>query len=399
MMRKMFSCLLACALLLSLLAVNAGAVSNPNTSKETARTLIPENVATIIATYFLRDAQTIPDNAWSDNTSISNTVTMYDTTGDVSAYSFELETSGHDSGYIVVSAYPDTPCTILEFSDTAEPLYTQISSSKSDTIIYTGGLNYFKALTSDSVVSVDGTILNKEEVSTPLADSRSESNLSKGSSSTQRTISDPITWAENEYGGTYTAKEWKNAFENYCKFRKMSEFNPVDGVNYSEHCGPTAITNLIEIVARYRNYSGVPYDNISSVFSKVAEYGESKFYFINGTGAYFESSASYLKGSFSLFSIQTSSRRYEEKQITYNNIKTEINNYNPLLIGLRYDSTYGNHFVAGYAYTLLTGTGSSSELAFVKIADGWSSKGRYLAIDDEHTSFYTMDAVSILSLG
>lgn len=50
MMRKMFSCLLACALLLSLLAVNAGAVSNPNTSKETARTLIPENVATIIAT-------------------------------------------------------------------------------------------------------------------------------------------------------------------------------------------------------------------------------------------------------------------------------------------------------------------------------------------------------------
>ena len=167
MMRKMFSCLLACALLLSLLAVNAGAVSNPNTSKETARTLIPENVATIIATYFLRDAQTIPDNAWSDNTSISNTVTMYDTTGDVSAYSFELETSGHDAGYIVVSAYPDTPCTILEFSDTAEPLYTQISSSKSDTIIYTGGLNYFKALTSDSVVSVDGTILNKEEVSTP----------------------------------------------------------------------------------------------------------------------------------------------------------------------------------------------------------------------------------------
>ena len=100
MMRKMFSCLLACALLLSLLAVNAGAVSNPNTSKETARTLIPENVATIIATYFLRDAQTIPDNAWSDNTSISNTVTMYDTTGDVSAYSFELETSGHDAGYI-----------------------------------------------------------------------------------------------------------------------------------------------------------------------------------------------------------------------------------------------------------------------------------------------------------
>ena len=70
MIRKMFSCLLACALLLSLLAVNAGAVSNPNTSKETARTLIPENVATIIATYFLRDAQTIPDNAWSDNTSI-----------------------------------------------------------------------------------------------------------------------------------------------------------------------------------------------------------------------------------------------------------------------------------------------------------------------------------------
>lgn len=392
MIRKMFSCLLACALLLSLLAFNAGAVSNPNTSKETARTLIPENVATIIATYFLRDAQTIPDNAWSDNTSISNTVTMYDTTGDVSAYSFELETAGTDAGYIVVSAYPDTPNTILEFSETAEPVYKQLTSSKNDTIVYTGGLNYFKSVTSDSLLSVDGIIIDKQKVSTPLTDSRSVLSTDK-----RGTISDPFTWAENVYGGTYTAKEWKNAFENYCQFRTTREFNTVNGVSYSGHCGPTAITNLLEIVARYRNYNGVPYNDIASVFSKIAEYGKSKNYFENGIGTYFDDSASYIKESFSLFSIQTSTRTYDSNEITYNNIKSEINGYNPLLIGLYKDDTYKDHFVAGYAYTLLTG--ENKELAFVKIADGHSSKGRYLPIDRTLVGFYTMDAVSILSLG
>lgn len=294
MIRKLLSYLLACSLLLSLLAVSVSAVNSKTSAQtEEASLLIPENVATIIATYFLRDAQSIPDNTWTDTTSISNVVTMYDTTGAISAYSFELETAGTDAGYIVVSAYPDTPNTILEFSETAEPVYKQLTSSKNDTIVYTGGLNYFKSITSDSLLSVDGTIIDKQKVSTSLTDSRNVLSTYK-----RGTISDPFTWAENVYGGTYTAKEWKNAFENYCQFRTTREFNTVNGVSYSGHCGPTAITNLLEIVARYRNYNGVPYNDIASVFSKIAEYGKSKNYFENGIGTYFDDSASYIKKVF-----------------------------------------------------------------------------------------------------
>ena len=82
---------------------------------------IPENVAEIIASFFVRDFQSMPDTMWTSETEIANVVTMYDVDGSVSAYSCELETAGDETGYVVKSAYPDSENVILEFSDTAAP--------------------------------------------------------------------------------------------------------------------------------------------------------------------------------------------------------------------------------------------------------------------------------------
>ena len=90
--------------------------------------------------------------------------------------------------------------------------------------------------------------------------------------------------------------------------------------------GPTAITNLIEIVARYRGYDGVPYNNINQVFSQVANLGINEGYFINGTHTYFDGSDIYTEESFGLFGITTSVSRVP---ITYSNVKNAINGYNP----------------------------------------------------------------------
>lgn len=401
MIKKIGACILSLAVMVSTLTVAVGAVSPASEASQDG--LIPENVAYIMATYFVRDAQTMEDSKWNDNTEISDTVTMYDTDGQVSAYSFELETNGKDAGYIVVSAYRDVESKILEFSDTAEPVYEALDLVKEDTVVYTGGLNYFKKVDAGRLISVDGNVVKSEEVSTPLQDSRDAMYRAQPQQpfATTSEIDDPVAWAKSEYGGTFTATEWKNAFENYCKFRTMDTFSQVNGVNYSNHCGPTAITNLLEIVARYRGYSGVPYNNITQVFSQVAQLGISKGYFINNVYTGFDTSTAYVKECFSLYSINTS---VTNKKINYNNVKTAINGYNPLFIALQSHGIYGSHFVAGYAYTCFTNE-SGKVASFIKIADGWNSSGRYLPLTASNpnstllSGLRSMDVISILSLG
>ena len=86
MIKKIGACILSLAMMVSTLTVAVGAVSPASEASQDG--LIPENVAYIMATYFVRDAQTMEDSKWNDDTEISDTVTMYDTDGQVSAYSF-----------------------------------------------------------------------------------------------------------------------------------------------------------------------------------------------------------------------------------------------------------------------------------------------------------------------
>ena len=116
MRKKLVACFLSVSLVVSLLSFPASAANVSSSSS------IPENVAEIIASYFVDDYSTMPDSKWTTDTVIVDTVTMYDVDGAVSAYSFELGTYGVDTGYVVVSAYPDVEHVILEFSDSAEPI-------------------------------------------------------------------------------------------------------------------------------------------------------------------------------------------------------------------------------------------------------------------------------------
>lgn len=201
MKRKLLSCLLSLVLVTSLLTVSASAVNDSSLSSTTSSTSIPENVAEIIAGYFIQDMLSMPDITWSEETSIVNSQTMYAPDGEISAYSFELQTNGSDNGYVVVSAYPDIENGILEFSDESTPVYESFNLDANDDIIYTGNLNYFKsAKDSNLVTAIDGTTLLKKDVSEPLEASR---NTSSAQTQADYPISDPIVWANEHYGGPY----------------------------------------------------------------------------------------------------------------------------------------------------------------------------------------------------
>lgn len=392
---KFLSWLLTIALAISLLTVSASAASTSSRLSEALSTTISEEVAEIMAGYFVRDMRSMPDTAWTADTIVANTTTMYAPNGEVSAYTFELQTNGTDTGYIVVSAYPDVENKILEFSDETAPIYDNLNLSTNDTVVYSGNLNYFKATkNSNLLTTIDGITINKESAPTPLQELRNTSYLP-----TQTRISypitDPIDWANKYYGGPYEAVEWKNPFENNCKFRRADTY-----ASYKQHCVPVAITNLIEIVGDYRNYSNVTSKSGTmglGIFGPVVKLGLDKGYYENSSSGGTDGSfvSTYIKESFSLFKISTSITTYDS--ITYSRVKNAIDAYKPICILLNDHTYYGRHAVTGYAYTYLQNQSNSTYRGFVKIADGLESSGRYLPT--ANLVYDTMHVITIGSLG
>lgn len=372
MKKRLFSLLVTMVMVFSILPVSSQA-TNVNSASES--NIIPQNVAEIIALYFLRDAVLLPGISWNSSTEISSCEIMYNTIGNISAYSFELSTGTVDSGYIVISAYPDVPNVILEFSDEATPLYDSLNLQPGDTIIYTGMLNYYKDDGSPLLQTVDNERIAISEIPTPLESSRSVSNLSIMPQS-KYPIEDPYEWADTYYDGPFVySGESINEFENYCHFRRTSNFS-----GYYNNCAPTAITNLIEMLGEYHSYSKIENDTYQKIYKNVATYGINEGYYVNdeknGT-TYWSTLNEYIEGAFDLYDLTAT---VTSKTATLNNIKTELTNHRPFYLTLYSHPEYGNHGVTGYAYTRLISETTGYYLSFLKIADGWASYGRYLDI-------------------
>lgn len=294
----------------------------------------------------------------------------------------------------------------MEYSDEATPLYKDIQNmSESGRVVYTGGLNYYRDVGNNCLISVDGVLVEKAVCTSSLEEARRETLNSYGYAGTVEIngtnypITDPATWAANLYGGSFTATEWKNPFESSCRFRTTADFKTIGNITYYNHCGPTAITNLIEIVGRYRGYT--PITSISNVgtgiFVPVARYGVNAGYYINSSdfvgGSPWGTAADFAKGAFDLFDISVSTLT---QTATYSNVKAAIDAYKPVLLELKNDSYYKDHFVAAYAYTKFSNT-SGVTIGFAKIADGRVGAGRY--IDFDTARLRNMHSITVGQLG
>lgn len=362
--------------------------------------LIPEDVAEIIAERFITDiAAADLDMTWTDDTEVDDCTVLYDENNDISGYSFDLETAGEDNGYIVISAYTDIENQILEYSDSCDPLYESLDLDAGDKVIYTGTLDYYKDTGNSYVVSLDNKTVAKTQLKSDFEACRSASyqlsnriemqNALSGESHTNGsgndgvdidgTIYNAVDYANANYAGPFSAYEWDNHLEQYCKFTIMDSFP-----GYNDHCSPTAITNLIEMKGAYSGNSNITSKSEQTIFSTVVKHGLDNEYYVNGTASgitYYSTLNKYIKESFSLFGMNVS---VTNKTASYNNIKTEISNNRPIYLSLLAggDTAYTEpdlgHDVIGYAYTRLKSSTTGNYKSFLKVADGWYSHGRYI---------------------
>ena len=404
MKKRMFSMMLSVLMAFSCVSMNAAAADIPSAEDPSDVvngydiSIIPSNVAEILALRFVEaNADAGLAASWTEDTVASDVVPMFDENGTPTAFSVELSTNGVDTGYVVISAYPDVENYILEYADAADPLYEELNLAEDEEVVYTATLTYLKDDGSDVLVGVQGEQVARSNVENEFEDLRDAAVFEEkrdaitqilgqepvaatmsaaGDDGTDAygTIVDPLLYIEAVYGGgTYTATEWKNVLEPYTKYRIMNNFNSAYPNNC---CGPTAITNLIETAGAYRNISTIKNKNAQTIFTTVENIGLNNGWF-HSSGTYFSSMRNYMVTALSAFGVSvTSGNTYTN--LTYNIMKQEIDANRFCILGVSGHEPYGNHFVYPYAYTRFQNTQNGYLKSFLKVADGWSGSGRYV---------------------
>ena len=179
MKKRMFSMMLSVLMAFSCVSMNAAAADIPSAEDPSDVvngydiSIIPSNVAEILALRFVEaNADAGLAASWTEDTVASDVVPMFDENGTPTAFSVELSTNGVDTGYVVISAYPDVENYILEYADAADPLYEELNLAEDEEVVYTATLTYLKDDGSDVLVGVQGEQVARSNVENEFEDLR-----------------------------------------------------------------------------------------------------------------------------------------------------------------------------------------------------------------------------------
>lgn len=295
-------------------------------------------------------------------------------------------------GYVIVSAYLDSSSVIPEWSDTAEPLYSEFDTTDGEKVLYLGLYEYYKDCGEDDVADLYGNFVERNSLENYVTASRSAENLpdnvtavfealyASEVSTASSAITDPFEDAEDNYIGPFVCSDYVNIWEEYVEFVTTSDFSDTN------HCGPTAITNMVLAYGnRYPDL--ISFDTSESVFYNVAEIGYENGYRSNDGTTYRSTIDEYIVDVFASYDVEATI----DKQGTsnYNDISSELAEGTLIYISLINHDTYGNHGVMCYAYTRLISETTGWYKTYLKVADGWYHSGRYIDLASAEDSLFT----------
>lgn len=184
-------------------------------------------------------------------------------------------------------------------------------------------------------------------------------------------IDNPIAYAKSIMNGVWTNNGYANNWESYANFATTSNFS-----GYTNHCGPTAITNAIKMYGKKYNNSSIKNSTNQAIFDKViaANNAASNSYYNGIDGTWNSTADEFIKKSFAQCGVSIST--YGQYTCSLENIKNASTGNRLMYIMLVSHALYGNHHVIGYAWTCMTN--ESTNFYFIKICDGHKSSGRYL---------------------
>ena len=350
---------------------------------------VPEEMAKQIAMLFVSDIVDCDDSTkWDHDTEVIDVIPLYnEDITEVTAYTVYLT-----SGYVIVSAYLDTPSQVTEWSDVAEPVVEDFECiDDEDKVIYLGAFDYYLDDGEKDVKDIYGNEVERDElvneieisreaenipalVLEEIADEAQEMEISVQSTSTEpRRIFNPIYDANYMYKGPFVCHDYVNKWDKYATFHTLEEQDIADGA-----CVPMAITNaLCTYGNRYSSYSSISKNFLKTFKSVVRQVGAP--WFMNGIGVKEENCPGYMGDCLKYFEINAT---VSSKVTTnYDNLKSYLGSGSLLVLGIsgyNLDKTVNaNHAVMCYAYTRLVSKTTGWYKTYIKTADGIESRARY----------------------
>lgn len=348
---------------------------------------ISEDVAKEAALLFVSDIIACEDGVeWNENTAVTSIVPMYDEDkSEITAYTFYLT-----EGYVVVSAFLDTPYTVMEWSDKAEPVIECFDAASTEEYIYLGAMEYYADIGDATLQDVDGTMVERTELDNSIEADRDAENLpsavvedmatlddnkevSTMKVTPPRDVRDPFKDANVYYRGPFVCQEWCNKWDDDMYYLTRESI----GTEKTGVCVPLVITCAIRAYAFKHDDFLVREEKIRT-FNKVYNVGDSEGW-ITVRGVQPEVYGKWAKKAFDKYGIET--KVGENTDLKYETMKGPLKRGSLLLVGMdKYDEINGtvfNHAVLGFAYTRLKSQSTGYMKTYLKAADTLSTSARY----------------------
>lgn len=337
-------------------------------------------------TYEFIQSQILSNDAlceWNDTTKINNVVALYNINEDINGYIFNLSTNDMPKGYLhldyisgifKVRSYSFNG--IHELYGLQEVYGISNMMKKSSKVYYNGWSSYWTKISEDkfeSLVSPQKIILTKDKLQEEYCE-----HLSKEE--------DDVELRSYESGTTMVSGYTS---ESSLSLVQMSLYSglTINGTTVTDHCTPTAGTNIIKYYALIKGFSALRPSTDKAVFTDMYKEMDTNFNQSGGgfSGTYFD--PFYSDGYAGLKSYCTLYNKtpvYYDRTYwfpSFSEVCSIISNKNaPLLMTLNnFDGTSGYHSVVVFGY----------KDSRIVIATGWDQSLHYYTYSSLNVTEYS----------
>lgn len=195
-------------------------------------------------------------------------------------------------------------------------------------------------------------------------------------------VSDPVADAVAVTGYPCEELSRREPWRKNAEFHTTGEFGKL-GRGYHQHCGPTAMTNLVCAIRRKRGLAPLEPDEI---FQRAAAIGKRRLTYWNIDEKLHMGGTSYLllrpyvaaclrscgiDGAKLTWRVQAKPERMEE----------ELERGRLLVLAMTHHRCYGSHLVLALGAVRVAVDGRSKPRLYFLLADGWAARPRYVAAD------------------